>query len=313
MMNTALADHAKDYLRLRRLMGARLNVHEGLISSFMARLETAGHHTVTVEAAVAWAVLPVDVSPRWRAYRLAVIRGFCAYVHARDPVLAPVIPARLIPSKMTHALPYIYTPAQTVALMDAALNLGPPARGLTLATVIGLMATTGMRIGEALALNLADVDLGAGVITVTGKYGKKRLVPVHPSTVAALRDYLRRSRNLATASDQNAFFLTFIGTRPRTGNLQRAFRSLTTVVELARRPGAGPPRLHDFRHTFATTTLARAHHDGADADARIAVLATYLGHVSPASTYWYLSNTPELLALAAERVQAAQSRGKLLS
>jgi integrase/recombinase XerD len=312
-MTTVLAGFEQEYLRLRRLMGATLNAHEGLISSFLLSLETAGQEAITVEAAVAWAVLPVDVSPRWRAYRLAVVRGFAAYVHARNPALASVIPDGLIPSKVVHAIPYIYTPRQTVELMDAALSLGPPARGLTVSTVIGLMAATGMRIGEALALDTADVDLGAGVITVTGKYGKDRLVPLHPSTAGALAGYLSASRELVTARDPDAFFLTHIGTRPHTGNLQKAFRSLATALGLTPRPGAGPPRLHDFRHTFATESLAEAYRGGAGADARIAVLATYLGHVSPASTYWYLTASPELLGLAAERIEAAQSHGRLLS
>jgi len=170
-----------------------------------------------------------------------------------------------------------------------------------------------MRIGEALALDTADVDLGAGVITVTGKYGKDRLVPLHPSTAGALAGYLSASRELVTARDPDAFFLTHIGTRPHTGNLQKAFRSLATALGLTPRPGAGPPRLHDFRHTFATESLAEAYRGGAGADARIAVLATYLGHVSPASTYWYLTASPELLGLAAERIEAAQSHGRLLS
>lgn len=312
-MTTVLAGYEQEYLLLRRLMGATLHAHEGLISSFLLSLETAGQEAITVEAALAWAVLPTGVSPRWLAYRLAVIRGFAAYVYARNPALAPVIPAGLIPSKVVHAIPYIYTPRQTVELMDAARSLGPPARGLTVSTVIGLMAATGMRIGEVLALDLEDVDLGAGVIKVTGKYGKERLVPLHPSTAVALASYLSASRDLVTARDPDAFFLTYIGTRPHTGNLQTAFRSLATALGLTPRPGAGRPRLHDFRHTFATESLAEAYRGGADADARIAVLATYLGHVSPASTYWYLSSTPELLALVTERVQAAQTHGKLLS
>ncbi|MCO4239830.1 tyrosine-type recombinase/integrase [Pseudarthrobacter raffinosi] len=312
-MTTVLAGYEQEYLRLRRQMGATLHAHEGLITNFLLSLETAGQGAITVEAAVAWAVLPTDASPRWRAYRLAVVRGFAAYVHARNPALAPIIAAGLIPSKVVHAIPYIYTPRQTVELMDAALSLGPPARGLTVSTVIGLMAATGMRIGEALALNLEDVDLAADVITVTGKYGKERLVPLHPSTAGALGRYLSASRDLVTARDPDAFFLTYIGTRPHTGNLQTAFRSLATPLGLTPRPGAKAPRLHDFRHTFATESLTEAYHDGADADARIAVLATYLGHVSPASTYWYLSSTPELLALVTERVQTAQTHGKLLS
>ncbi|WP_051427565.1 tyrosine-type recombinase/integrase [Arthrobacter sp. H20] len=205
-MTTVLTGYEQEYLRLRRQMGATLHAHEGLITNFLLSPETAGQGATTVEA--------------------TAVRGFAAYVHTQNPALAPIIPAGLIPSKVVHAIPYIYTPLRTVELMDAALSPGPPARGLTVSTVIGLMAATGMRIGEALALNLEDLDLGAGVITVTGKYRKGRLVPLHPSTAGALGHYLSASRDLVTARDPDAFFLTYIGTRPHTGNLQTAFRSL---------------------------------------------------------------------------------------
>ena len=310
-MTTSLAAYEDEYLELRRHLGAQLHDHERLITSFLTYLERAGQETATIEAAVDWASTPVGTSHRWWAHRLGVIRGFCGYVHARDPDLAPLIPAGLIPSKSLPAIPYIYTPAQIVDLMLAARRLKPPQRGLTLATVIGLMAATGLRIGEALALNLKDVDLAAMLIIATGKYRKKRMVPIHPSTAAALGNYLRESRASTTVHDAGAFFLTFLGTRPHRGNLEKAFRSLTASVGLVPRPGAGEPRPHDLRHTFATNSLLDAYRSGENPDTRIAVLATYLGHVSPASTYWYLSATPELLGLVQERVEAAQSQGKM--
>lgn len=305
VMNTTLTDHSTDYLRLRRILGATLTAHDGFIRQFLTWLNDAGQTRITGEAAVCWAGLPVDTASQSRAFRLSVIRGFAAYVHAQDPLLADIILPGLIPSKVAHAVPYIYTPQQTLELMAAARTLSPPLRGLTLSTVIGLMSTTGMRIGEILALNLSDIDLGAGTIMVTGKYGKKRLVPVLPSTVTALREYLRQSRKLITSHDATAFFLTFIGTRTHRGNAEKAFRSLTTTLGLTARPGVPAPRLHDFRHTFTTTTLIEAYQHSGDVDSCIAVLATYLGHVSPASTYWYLSATPELLTLASEKVEAA--------
>lgn len=306
-MNAALTDYSTDYLRLRRLLGARLTAHDGFIRQFLTWLNDSGQEQITGEAAVRWAGLPIDTASQGRAFRLSVIRGFAAYVHAQDPSLADIILPGLIPSKVAHAVPYIYTPQQTWELMAAARILSPPLRGLTLSTVIGLLATTGMRIGETLALNVTDIDLGARTILVTGKYGKKRLVPVLPSTVMALRDYLRQSRKLVTIRDTTAFFLTFLGTRAHPEGAERAFRSLTTTLGLTARPGVPAPRLHDFRHTFATMTLIDAHRQGGDVDACIAVLATYLGHVSPASTYWYLSATPELLTLASEKVEAAHN------
>jgi integrase len=307
-MTALLVQYQEDYLRLRRLLGATLNSHGLLISQFLAWLNETGGESLTVDAAVRWAVQPADAAARWRAYRLSVIRGFAGYVHAQDPALAQIIPMGLVPSKVVHAIPYFYAPDQTLALMTAALTLSPPLRGLTLQAVIGLMATTGMRVGETVALDLTDIDLANGLITVTGKYGKTRLVPILPSTVTALREYLRHSRELVTARDGAPFFLTFIGTRPASESIQRAFRSVATSLNLVARPGIPAPRLHDFRHTFATTTLLDAYRNGIDVDAQVAILATYLGHVSPASTYWYLNASPDLLAVVSERVEAAEHR-----
>ena len=310
-MTVVLVQYQEDYLRLRRLLGATLNSHGLLISQFLVWLDETGGEALTIDAAVRWAVLPGEAAARWRAFRLSVIRGFAGYVHAQDPALAQIIPMGLVPSKVAHAIPYIYSPDQTLALMTASLELSPPLRGLTLQTVIGLMATTGLRVGETVALDLTDIDLTNALITVTGKYGKTRLVPILPSTVTALREYLRHSRELVTARDGAPFFLTFIGTRPATESLQRAFRSVATSLNLVARPGIPAPRLHGFRHTFATTTLLEAYRQGIDVDAQVAVLATYLGHVSPTSTYWYLSASPELLSVVSERVEAAQLRKEM--
>ena len=312
-MNTALAGYQSDYLQLRHIMGHALKEHGRLISSFLAGMDAASQDAISVEAAVQWACIPAGVTARQRAARLSAVRAFAAFVHSQDPALAQIIPAGLIPSRVVHALPYIYAEPQVQALMGAALSLRPILRGLTLSTVIALMAATGMRISECLALNVADVDLGAAVLTVTGKRGHKRLVPIHPTTVTALSGYLRSSRNLTASADTQAFFLNFQGTRSQPSGIQSAFRGLTVGLGYRPRPGGKNPRLHDLRHTFATNALIRAHREGADVDARVAVLATYLGHVSPSSTYWYLSFTPELLELAARKVDAAQQQGGLLS
>ncbi len=229
-MIVVLVEYQEDYLRLRRLLGATLNSHGLLISQFLAWLDDAGGESITVDAAVRWAVPPVAAAARWRAFRLSVIRGFAGHVHAQNPALAQLIPMGLVPSKVVHAVPYIHTHDQTLALMTAALRLSPPLRGLTLQTVMGLMATTGMRIGETVALDLTDIDLTNALITVTGKYGKKRLVPILLSTAMALREYLRHSRELVTARTAASFFLTFIGARPATGSVEKAFRSVTTML-----------------------------------------------------------------------------------
>jgi site-specific recombinase XerD len=312
-MTRALAEHHSDYLQLRRAMGHALKGHRSLISSFLADLDAAGQSAITADAALRWACAPQDVTTARQASRLAVIRGFATYVHSHDPSLAGLIPHQLIPTRVVRALPYIYTAAQIESLMVAALTLRPALRGLTLSTVIGLMAATGIRISECLALNISDVDATENVLAVTGKRGHHRLVPVHPTTMTAICDYVRARASMTTGADPQALFLNSRGGRPHAGNVQAAFRGLTVGLQYRPRPGGKMPRLHDLRHAFATNALIQAHTDGVDVDDRIAILATYLGHVSPASTYWYLTATPELLAVAAGKVAAAQQRAGQLS
>lgn len=310
-MNAEVAGFLRDYLLLRRLMGHALSRHEQLIGSFLTSTDAAGDMVITVDAAVTWACAGPGTSPRWRAARLAALRPFARYLHDLDPTLAQLIPAGLIPARLVRGLPYIYTDSQITSLMDAALLLRPALRGLTVSCVIGLMAATGMRISEALALTTADVDLGAGMLTVTGKRANQRLVPVHATTSAALRAYLRSSRML-TVVTEDAFFVNTLGGGPHPTGVERAFREVTTTLGYGARPGGKPPRLHDLRHSFATRALIRAYQEGVDVDRRVTLLATYLGHVSPASTYWYLTATPELLELSAARVLAAQQGEVLL-
>jgi integrase len=172
--------------------------------------------------------------------------------------------------------------------------------------VIGLIAAAGLRTSEALTLDCSDVNLVKNTIRVTGKYGKIRMLPVHQSTVDALASYLYHSRRQLTGTPGLSFFVTADGTRPRADSIRKAFRRLCVQCHLPMRPGDARPRLLDLRHSFATASLLQAYRDGVDIDAHVAALATYLGHVSPASTYWYLSSSPELFTLVAERLAAHQ-------
>lgn len=303
-MGTDLRACAKEYLAWRRAMGYRLSRHDGLIGQFLDHLEDRQESRISVEQALAWACLPRGARPRWHTARLAAIRGFAAHVHTHSGQDAELIPAGLLPSRIDHAVPYLYTPIQITSLVNRARTLHPEVRGLTLATVIALMATTGMRVGEALALNTTSLDCVEATITVSGKYGRQRRLPVHPSTTTALTSYLLTSRSLVDAPEDHALFVTANATRPHAGNVERAFRALTRACHLPAGKGSNEPRLHDLRHTFAVNTLIEAHRGGVDVNARIAALATYLGHVSPASTYWYLTASPQLLDVVNDRVQA---------
>jgi integrase len=302
-MSTDLRASASEYLAWRRAMGYRLDRQVGQIGRFLDYLEVRQIGIITVEDALAWACQPSGSRSRWHAARLTAIRGFAAYVHASRSTDAELIPTGLIPSRVEHAVPYLYTAEQVTDLLRRARTLTPLVRGLTLATVIGLMASTGIRIGEALSMDTSSFDAARRTLTVTGKYQKVRRLPIHPSTAIALNNYLQVSRRLVGPPSDEAFFVTLNATRAQAGNVEKAFRVLTTMCGLRVEPGHKPPRLHDLRHSFAVNTLIDAHRDGVDVDARIATLASYLGHVSPSSTYWYLTASPELLDIVAERIE----------
>lgn len=303
---TALSVAAEDYVAMRRCLGFKLSDYGRQLADFIAFLEATGATTVTTEAAVAWAVQPRNATPRWWAQRLGVIRGFAAHLHAFDPA-AQVPPAGILASPAHRKEPYLYSDAEVAALMAAARRLPQKIRGVTYETLIGLVAVTGMRPGEALRLDRDDVDWHDGVVRIVGtKFGKDRDVPVQPCTLEALDDY-RRLRDRRCPQPRSAsFFVSNVGTRLNHGCVDKAFRSLLAPAGITWPAGRRRPRLHDLRHGFAVKTLIGWYREGADVDARLPLLSTYLGHSNPSHTYWYLSASPELLALAAGRRQHAQ-------
>ncbi|MEX1157029.1 MAG: tyrosine-type recombinase/integrase [Chloroflexota bacterium] len=292
-----------DYLALRRSLGFGLVRAGRLLTQFTAFLDARGADTITLEAAFAWATLPAGGGSRWLAMRLSVVRGFAAHLHALDPA-HELIPPELLRDRGRRATPYLYTDAEIAALMDAARTLRTPFGTATYRTLIGLLAVAGLRVGEAIRLDRGDLDELAGTLTIwMSKFGKSRLVPLHPTTVAALRAYLDRPDRPHPERRSEAVFLSSAGTRLRYCVVNRLFLQLVRRAGLAPRSAACRPRLHDFRHTFAVRTVLDAYRADLDVGARLPVLSTYLGHVNPAATYWYLSAAPELLALAGERLE----------
>lgn len=307
-MSVELRAAAADYLAGRRARGYRLEDHDSLIAGFLDGLEARAVTTISVADAVAFARDTPAVRRR-PAVRLHVIRGLAAYVHALDPTAAELIPDRLITGRATRAIPYLYTAEQTVKLMDRAADLRPEPFAAAIHTLIGLVATTGLRSGEALGLNVEDLDRDGQLLRVVGKYGKQRLVPLHPTTIDAWDAYMRM-RATTPAAPTGALLVGPRGGRLNSVTAHALFRSVVNDCGLETRPGCSPPRLHDFRHSFAVNSLVDAHRQGVDVDARIAVLATYLGHVDPANTYWYLTASPELMALVTERMTAHHHRNR---
>lgn len=293
-----------DYLAVRRALGYQLERPARLLDQFVAYLEQVGAHTVTVEHAVAWATLPQTATPRWWGERLSVVRSFAGWLAAFDPA-TEVPPRDLLPCPPQRATPYLYSPADVVALLQATGSLHGRLRALTYHTLLGLLAVTGMRVGEALALDRADIDLTGGRLVVRhGKFGKARQLVLHPTTVDALGDYLTRRDQLKPNPATPALLLSNAGTRLRYARVGATFRQLVAHSGLQPRSGSCRPRLHDFRHTFAVNSLLDAYRDRADVAARLPVLSTWLGHTDPSHTYWYLSAAPELLALAGQRLEA---------
>jgi integrase len=297
-----------DYLQLRRGLGYGLRREEKLLRQFLDHLDDRGRTTFTVDEALAWAKLPAPASPGWLGMRLSVVRSFAAYLHALDPAV-PLVPPGLLPGRGRRAVPYLYSDEDLAALLRQTETLKTPLRAATMHTLIGLLAVTGMRLGEALATDDDDFDADAGVLLVRhAKFGKQRLLPLHPSTVAALTAYraIRDDRFPAPASP--ALLVSQAGTRLLIFNVGLTFARLARRAGLAPRSPSCRPRPHDLRHSFAVRTLLCWYRDGADIDARLPLLSTYLGHTSPKNTYWYLDTAPELMAEAAHRLQSASRR-----
>jgi len=299
-----LSGHAADYLELRRALGFKLVKEGRLLHDFAAFAEAAGAGTVTIDLAVRWAAKPDGTSPVWAAQRLSMVRGFARYLHAVDPA-AQVPPADLLPSRTRRVTPYIYSDADIAALMAAARTLRKPLKAATFQTLIGLLVVTGLRGSEAMRLDDSDLDAGAGLLTIRAtKFRKSRQLPLHRTTLRALGTYQAQRGRLCPAPATASLLVSTTGARLCQATVQPTFRRLLRQAQIGQGTGEARPTIHGLRHTFAVQAVLGWYRDGHDVQARMATLSTYLGHAGPAATYWYLSATPELLALAAGRLEA---------
>lgn len=301
---STLRDRLDEYLAMRRSLGFQLNDVERQVGLFCAWLEARGQtETFTVDDAVAWARLNPDAHPSWWSTRLSLVRRFAGYLNAND-VDVPVIPRGLLPARKPRAVPFIYSQDDLDALLGACSSVfGDERIAATMRTAIGLLAATGLRIGEALSLRVGDIDHVNNVLVIKAAKSDERLVPIHPTTTIALIDYIALPARAATHPDPDGpIFVTANGTGYVYVSFQAMFRRVREAAGLFPR-GRSRPRLHDLRHTFATAhmTAAYAHHG--DPDRVLSLLATWLGHSDAAHTYWYLSATSELMALAAGRLE----------
>lgn len=304
---SGLADTAQDYLLIRRALGFKLERHARLLPDFVTFLDDAGASFVTTDLALRWATQPAG-SATWWAERLSVVRGFARHLATID-ARTQVPPAGLLkrpgPARR-RAVPYLYSSQDIVALMNAARELRP-LQAATYETLIGLLAVGGLRAGEVIRLDRDDLDDERSVLIIRDtKFGKSRLVPLHESTLAALHGYLRRRDELCPqAVSGPSLFISTTGTRLLYKVVQPTFARLCNRAGLRPRSPRCRPTLHGLRHSLAVTTLLDWYRSDADIDALLPRLSTFLGHVDPASTYWYLHTSPELLTAAAARLQHA--------
>jgi len=303
---SGLRTGVEDYLSVRRALGFTLVDTERLLRQFTCFAETVGADTITTDLALQWATLPSGGSVTWHAQRLTVVRCFARWLQAADPA-TQVPPSDLLPTQRPRRLtPYLYSDTDITDLITAAGQLDAPLAAATMQTFIGLVFATGLRRGEALGLDRDDLDPDTGVLNVRqAKFHKPRRLPLHASTAAALTDYLTRLDRLCPHPRTPALFVSSTGARLSASTVSQTFRDLLRQTGIAQRAPARPPRIHDARHTFAVNTLLGWYRDGGDVQARLPLLSTWLGHTDPRHTYWYLQAAPELLALAAQRLEHA--------
>ena len=301
-----------EYLATRRALGAKLEGIGRRLKSFVAFTAKGGTGFITTERALQWATAPRDAQPLCWAARLGAVRRFAVYAKAADP-RHEIPPQGLLPYRKRRRRPYIFSDSEIADLIAEAQSLSGTTglRPLTYATLLGLLTVTGMRSGEVVNLDQDDIDLVQGVVTIRdSKFGKSRQIHLHPSTRQALHRYAVQRERLCPNPQGAAFFLNERGVRIPAGTLRWTFAKLSQRTGLrtpSKHKGSGP-RLHDLRHRFACKTLLRWYRDGVDVQRHLPRLATWLGHVKVSDTYWYLTATPELMHVAARRVDRTAGR-----
>jgi integrase/recombinase XerD len=297
-----LREGAEDYLALRRGLGFKLKRPARFVRSFVESLEKRGETRITTQLALEWATQPQHLQPSEWAARLSGVRAFARYWSSID-VATEIPPEGLLPFRARRPRPYLYSELEVQRLLQEARSM--PAQfslqPLTYHCLFGLLAVTGLRISEALNLESRDVNWAEGVLTIrTSKFGKSRLVPLHPTTKDALSDYALQRIQRFPDRPTSAFFPSRTGAHLDPGQVRRTFYRMSRQIGIRGASASHGPRLHDFRHRFAVETLLRWYRSGEDVRRRLPILSTYIGHSHVTDTYWYLSNTPELMAAAGD-------------
>jgi len=298
----------EEYLSIRRKLGFKLQRAGKLLHDFVLFAEKEGVSFITAELALRWATQSLGCQTAWSAARFGIVRGFAKYQSVMDP-RTEVPSQELLPYRYHRKPPYIYRDDEVKRLIKAAHQLQSPLglRAATYSMVFGLLVVTGMRISEPIGLNRKDVDLINGILTVyQTKFGKSRFVPIHSSTQKALQRYESLRSRIFPKPRTESFFISEQGTRLTDWTVRRTFVKLSRQIGLRGPHDSHGPRIQDFRHSFATRTLLAWYRNGMNVDRHMPELSAYLGHAHVTDTYWYLSAVPQLMELAAMRLEQTQ-------
>jgi integrase/recombinase XerD len=298
-----LSERLAKYLGVRHALGWKLRGAESVLGQFVSFAEEEETEIITLDLALRWARQPPDAKPARWAKRLGMLRGFARYVSAEEP-RTQVPPTRLLPHRYGRREPRLLSDGEIERLLQAARSLASPTglRAVTYEALLGLLAVTGMRLGEAVHLEREDVDLSQGLLTLRRtKRDKSRYVPIHDSTCEILREYESVRDRIHPAVTSPRFFLAERG-RPLTEwSVGYTFNKLLDQTDLRGPEPSRKPQIHDLRHRFAVSTVLDWYRAGVDVEVRLPDLATYLGHTHVNDTYWYITAVPELMKYALER------------
>ena len=310
---TTMLESVEQYVGERRRLGFALRSEANQLRAFARFAADLGHvGPLTLDLAVQWATAPSRRGRQFPGRRLEVLRPFARVCAAVDGASA-IPPRGLVGPTRRRPLHHLYTAAQVQALLQATRTLGPAGglRPTTYTTLFGVLAVCGLRISEALHLGRPDAELARGLLVIRAtKFRKSRLVPLHATAAAALRRYAAERDRLVPRPTAATFFVGDAGAPLPYPTVRGIFQRLSARLGWA--DLVPRPRLHDFRHTLACQRLRDWSAQRGDVGLRLAALATYLGHAHVTDTYWYLTGSPELLALATRRFETFAARGSTL-
>jgi integrase len=317
-MNNAhlITNQVEKYIKFKQSMGYQIKIESQELRRFAKFARENNHQgSLTIDLALNWASEKTNYTRWYRARRLETVHVFAKYAFAIDDN-TQIPPTGTFGKCHGRVVPYIYSNDEVIILMDQAKSLISPdgLRAKAITTAIGLLWVTGMRVCELCRLLRSDINFGKMEIHIRDtKFHKERYIPIHKTAIEALKKYAKYRDNLYPNSDNAYFFLTTGGQVLTQRHLEYSFTKLRQyLLPIGKKCwNRRPPRLYDLRHTFACNTIIRWYKEGIDINHKILLLSTYLGHVKPSDTYWYLTGTPELLAIATEQFEDFSRESRL--